>query len=115
VLTHDPIPTFRRPGAIDEHHDRSPAPLRVRSFPPPLLEHRLVQLGLGQQLLQRGVLRLQHPKVLRLVGLHPAVLAAPAVPARLGHLQSAEHLGEVRAFVEQTIALTQLPHDLLGA
>src|ERR687891_308907 len=79
-----------------------------------LLEHRLVQLGLGEELLQPGILRLELPKPLRLICLHAPVLVPPAVPARLRHLEIAEHLGEVLAPVEQTVPLTQLADDLLG-
>src|SRR5919106_5088723 len=79
-----------------------------------LLEHRLVQLGLGEELLQPGILRLALPKPLRLICLHAPVLVPPAVPARLRHLEIAEHLGEVLAPVEQTVPLTQLADDLLG-
>jgi hypothetical protein len=51
-----------------------------------LLEHRLVQLGLGQELLQSGVLDLELAEPLGVVGLHPAVLGDPAMPRRLRDL-----------------------------
>ena len=51
-----------------------------------LLEHRLVELGLGQELLQPGVLALELLEPLGVVGLHAAVLGDPAVPGRLGDL-----------------------------
>src|SRR5512132_1081986 len=47
-------------------------------------------------------------------GLHPAVLAPPAVPGRLGDLQRPQHLGQVLAVVEQPLALPDLADHLLG-
>jgi hypothetical protein len=65
----------------------------VRSFLGQLIEHRLVQLLLGQQLLQPGVLGLQLTQPLGAVSLHPAVLATPPMPGRLTDLQIPRHLG----------------------
>src|SRR5207244_5534311 len=79
-----------------------------------LLEHRLFELGFGQQLLQPGVLALEFLETLRLVGLHAAVLRAPPRPARLRDLEMPQHLGQLGALIEHPIALAQLPDDLLG-
>src|SRR5918994_7811664 len=108
-----------RPDAARPRSDRRARPLLAGVAPGSevslgqLLEHGLVELGLGQQLLQPRVLRLQLAEALRPVGLHAAVLSTPAVPARLGHLELPEHLSEVPALVQQPVALAQLPHDLL--
>src|SRR5215218_10717178 len=60
-----------------------------------------------------GVLGLQLPQPLGLAGLHPAVLAPPAVPGRLGDLQHPQDLGQVLAVVEQPLALADLTDSLL--
>src|SRR4029453_11584368 len=64
-----------------------------------LLEHVDVQRLVGHQPLEPGVLGLQLPQPLGLTRLHPAVLAAPAVPGRLGDLQRPQDLGQVLAVV----------------
>ena len=56
-----------------------------RTSPSQLLEHRLVQLGLGQELLQPHILGFQ-PFSVWLRSLYAAVLGQPAVPGRLGDL-----------------------------
>jgi hypothetical protein len=88
----------------------------VRSFGlGQLLEHRLVELGLGQQLLEPAVLDLELPQALGLGRLHPPVLVPPPVPGGLGDLEVADHLGQILALVEQPLALTELADDRLGS
>src|SRR5215218_7663565 len=60
-----------------------------------------------------GVLGLQLPQPLGLTRLHPAVLAPPAVPGRLGDLQRPQDLGQVLAVVEEPLALADLTDSLL--
>ena len=51
---------------------------------------------------------------LGVVGLHAAVLVAPAVPGRLGDLEVPGHLLDGLALAEELLALGQLADDLLG-
>src|SRR5918996_3680338 len=84
-------------------------------FPPPSsLSIALSSSASARSFFSLASPRLELPKPLRLICLHAPVLVPPAVPARLRHLEIAEHLGEVLALVEQTVPLTQLADDLLG-
>ena len=75
-----------------EHPDGAPAAVRGQMFPSQLLQHRLLELGLGDELLQAGILGLQGLQALRVRALHPAVLVPPAVEGRLGDLEVATGL-----------------------
>ena len=79
-----------------------------------LLEHRLVQLGLRQQLLQPGVLALELLEPLGVIGLHAAVLGEPPRPGRLGDLELAAHLLGIHAPGQELLAFGELADDLLG-
>src|SRR5690606_34524516 len=79
-----------------------------------LLEHRLVELGLGQELLQSGVLALELLEPLRVARLHAAVLGDPAVPGRLRDLQMPADLVELGPAGEELVALGELADDLVG-
>src|SRR5579862_5741240 len=78
-----------------------------------LLEHVDVERLVSDELLQPRVLALEFLEPLRLVGLHPAVLRTPTIPAALGDLELPQHVGEFLALVQQPVALAQLAHDLL--
>src|SRR5262249_47222456 len=77
-----------------------------------LLEHLLVEQGLGQQLLQPGVLAPQLLEPLGLVGLHAAVLVAPAVQGRLADGQPLADLGDGQPLGQVGVGLAQLGDDL---
>src|SRR4030095_9064405 len=79
-----------------------------------LLEHRLVQLRLRQQLLQPHVLAFELLEPLGVVRLETAVLGDPAVPGRLGDLKVPAHLVELAATRQELVALSQLADDLVG-
>jgi hypothetical protein len=51
---------------------------------------------------------------LGVVGLHAAVLGAPAMIGRLADLQVLADLGDLLAFGQQPVGLTELADDLLG-
>jgi transposase len=79
------------------------------------LEDVVVQVRIGQQLLEPGVLLLQLLEPLGLAGLHPPVLLTPAVVRRLAHAQRLQHPADRLARFEQTIRFLKLPDDLLRA
>jgi hypothetical protein len=68
----------------------------------------------GHDLLEAGVLVLELLQTLGALGLHPAVLGAPAVPRRLRDLEGPEDFREVLAVVEQPVAFAELADHLLG-
>src|SRR5881392_4257078 len=76
-------PRTDRPGPPRRPGDDSGSEVSLGDLP----QHRLVQLGLGDELLQPGVLDLEVLEPLRVVRLHAAVLRDPAVPGRLGNLE----------------------------
>ena len=65
--------------------------------PGDLLQRGLLQLRVGQQTLQRGVLLLQVLQPFGVVGLEPAELVTPAVVRLLGDRQLAADVGDVLA------------------
>ena len=94
----------------------------LRSFPrqgptasPGLrLEHRLLQLGLRQKLLEPGVLLLQLSQSSGFLGLHAAVLLPPTVIRRLRHLDDAADLDDGLDLGDQLLSGLELADDLLG-
>ena len=76
-----------------------------RASPSEPVEHRLVELGLGRQLLQ----------VLRLVRLHRIELVPPAVIDRLGDLEMTIDLRDGLTVCDQFVGLGELVDDLLVA
>ena len=78
------------------------------------LEHRLVELGFGQELLQPGVLCLELLQALGVTRLHAAVLGQPAVPGRLGDLQVPADLVEFGPAGQELVAFGELADDLVG-
>src|SRR5690606_30214538 len=90
--------------------DGSGSEVSLRDLP----QHRLVQLGLGEKLLEAGVLALELLEPLRVAGLHAAVLSDPTMPGRLRDLQVPAHLVELGTAGEQLVALGELPDDLVG-
>ena len=79
------------------------------------LEHRLVELGFGQELLQPGVLCLELLQALGVTRLHAAVLGQPAVPGRLGDLQVPADLVEFGPAGQELVAFGELADDLVGS
>jgi hypothetical protein len=65
--------------------------------------------------LQPSVLAFQLLEPLGIVGLHHAVLLAPAVESRFGRAQPLAGLGEGRAAAQQRVGLTQLGDDVFRA
>ena len=87
-----------------------------------VLEHRLLQLGLRQQLLllrrslrlEASVLLLQLGQAFGFLGLHAAVLLPPTVIRRLRHLDDAADLDDGLALRDQLLSDLELADDLLG-
>ncbi len=73
-----------------------------------------LELLVGHDALEAGVLPLQLAQSLGVVGLHAAELVAPPVVGLLGDLEVAGHLGEVLAFPEYPVGFAELADDLLG-
>jgi len=73
-----------------------------------------LELLVGDQALQGGVLALELLQPLGVVGLHPAVLVAPAMEGDLGDLQGLRDLGDRLALGEHQLGLAQLADDLIG-
>jgi hypothetical protein len=88
------------------------ARLRVglRSFPTHLLWDVYVQLLLGKQLLEAGVLLLELPQALRFAGAHPAILVLPAVEGSLAYTQLASRRWDGRGSGELALGLAELSH-----
>ena len=78
-----------------------------------VLEHRLLQLRLRQKLFEPGVLLLQLGQSPGLLGLHAAVLLAPAVIGGLRHLDDAADVGDGLALGDQLLGGFELADDLL--
>ena len=79
-----------------------------------LLEHRLVELRLGQELLEPDVLTLELFEALGVAGLHAAVLGHPAVPGGVGDLEMSTHFVESGATGQELVAFGELADDLVG-
>src|SRR5205807_229090 len=79
-----------------------------------LLQGVDLELLVGDDPLQLGVLALELLQALDVVGLHPAVLRAPAVKRVLGDLELLGDLWDRLAFGEHPLCLAQLANDLLG-
>ena len=79
-----------------------------------MLQHLLVQLGLGEELLQPDVLAFEFFEPLGVVSLHPAVLRESACPRRFGDPELAADLLDVRAASQQLVAIGEFADDLLG-
>ncbi len=77
-----------------------------------LLQHRLVELGLGQEFLQPLVLELKLLQAFHVLALHAGVLRSPAYPGGLGDLELPEDLGQVPPFVEQPFTLADLAEGM---
>src|SRR3954453_7499610 len=82
--------------------------------PGDLLQRLRFQRLIGDDALQPGVLALEFPEALGVVGLHPAVLVTPTVIRRLRDLQGLADLGDRLALAEHAVAFAQLADDLLG-
>jgi hypothetical protein len=76
--------------------------------PPQLLQRLDLELLVGHDPLQAGVLALQFLQPLDVVGLQPAVLGAPAVVGRLADLQLLGDLGDLVALGQQPVASRSL-------
>ena len=79
-----------------------------------LLEHRLVELGLGEESLEPSVLPLELLESLRVICLHAAVLLSPAVPGRLGDLEMPADLFKCLSLSEEFLALGEFSDHLFG-
>jgi hypothetical protein len=84
----------------------------LKSYLGRFLEDRLVQAEIGNQFLQPGVLHLQLLQPLRLVHLHPAILAAPPIQGLFAHPNPPTGLGYRGAARHSHLNLTQLADDL---
>ena len=103
------------PEPLDEHDHCSPLALRGQKFPSASsLSIALSSSASASSFFSVLVLVLELAQAFGLGGLHAAVVRAPTVPARLGDLEMPQHLGQVLALIEQSVALAQLAHDLLG-
>ena len=91
-----------------------PMALGAAASPGLRLEHRLLQLGLRQKLLEPGVLLLQLSQSSGFLGLHAAVLLPPTVIRRLRHLDDAADLDDGLALGDQLLSGLELADDLLG-
>jgi len=90
-------------------------PGRAQKFPREIsLRARISSSLIGDQSLQRDVLALELLQPLGVVGLHTAVLVAPAVKGVLGDLQGLGDLGNALALAEQQLGLAELADDLVG-
>ncbi len=86
-------PPLRDPEPVLEHLHGSTSPRRAYQFPRLISRSASISSSLsGHDALEAGVLPLQLPETLGVVGLHPAELVTPPVVGRLGHLQVANHL-----------------------
>ncbi len=72
-----------------------------------------LELLVGDQALELGVLLLELAQPLRVLGLHPAVLVAPAMQRVLGDLERLRDLGRAPALAEHPLGLAQLPDHLV--
>jgi hypothetical protein len=72
-----------------------------------------LQLLVGHDPLQAGVLPLEILQPLRVVGLHAAELVPPPVIGLLGHLQVPGDIGDLRALSQEPVGLPELADDLL--
>ncbi len=72
------------------------------------MQDGLVQLGVGQQPRESGVLLLQVLEPPGLVHLHTALLALPAVVGVLGDREILADLGDGRAFGQLDLRLAEL-------
>ena len=78
-----------------------------------LLQHRLIELRLREELLQPAVLTLKLLELLRVVGLHATELVPPPVIRLRRHLEMAGDFVDVFALGEEPVGLAQLPDHLL--
>lgn len=78
-----------------------------------VLEHRLLQLGFCQQLLEPSDLFLQLNQSPSFIGLHPALLLPPAVIRRLRHLNDTADLDDGHALSDQLLGGLELADDLI--
>jgi len=77
-----------------------------------LFQDRLVELSLGQQLLQPSVLTLELFQPFRIVSLHAAILRHPPSPRGLSDRELPADLLNGHTASKQFLALGQLPDDL---
>ena len=73
-----------------------------------------MELSIGQQSLEAGVLQLVFLQALGLCCLNAAVELMPAVVGRCRHLQGSAEIGNVLALVEELLSSAQHSADLLG-
>src|SRR5690606_22403510 len=73
-----------------------------------------LQLLVGDDPLQPGVLGLQLLQPLDVVSLHATELSPPPVIGRLGDLQVPSHIRDLTAFSQQPVGFAELADDLLG-
>src|SRR3984957_14664872 len=81
--------------------------------PEGLLQDCLVELRLGQQLLQPLVLLIEFLQPLGFFGLHPAILIPPTAERLLADLQGLARLADRLARCDHPVRFTQLLDDLL--
>ena len=116
MLSHDSAgPALTDTEAIPQQQDRSApgGPGSEVSLRQLLQGLRLPRL-IGDDPLQPRVLTLKLAQALGVIGLHPAVLIAPAVIRRLRDLQSLANLSDRAALAQHPIGFSQLADDLLG-
>ena len=77
-----------------------------------VLQDRVVQGLVGDELLEPGILLLQLLQALGLVDPHPAVFLPPAVVALRRHTDRPAHPGHLLTLLDQDLCLTQLVDDL---
>lgn len=76
-------------------------------------QDRLLQLGLGQQLFQPGVLAFKLFLSFRIIGFHAAVLRDPPRPGGLRNRELATDLFDAHATGDEFLPFSQLADDLL--
>jgi hypothetical protein len=79
------------------------------------LQHVDVQGLIRHDALETRVLLLEFLQALGVVGLHAAILIAPAVPGRLGDLELPAHFGHVVTLIEKLLAFGEFSDHLFGA
>ena len=105
--TRPPLADLKRETKVSD--GLSPGGGRHHFFEADLLEHRVVEHRLGQQLLQLGVLVLQRLQALGVRHVEPAVLGLPLVKCRAADPVLAAHVRRLRP----RLLLPQNPDDLL--
>ena len=108
-------PALGEPVLLLDHRDRRTAPCRAQNFPSGTSSKAAMSKAwLANDALQLGALVLELLQALHVVGLHRAVLLAPAVMGLLGDLEMPAHRRNVGSFTEESVRLEHSPDDLFG-